>query len=40
MSTALVKPGSLVMGGAPLGVFVGIDEFEIKSALNADYFNI
>ena len=25
------------MGGQPLGVFVGIDEFEIKSALNADY---
>ena len=37
VSTALVKPGSLVMGGQPLGVFVGIDEFEIKSALNADY---
>ena len=37
VSTALVKPGSLVMGGQPLGVFVGTDEFEIKSALNADY---
>lgn len=37
VSSALVKPGSLVLGGQPLGVFVGIDEYEIKSSLNSDY---
>ena len=37
VSNALVKPGSLALGGQPLGVFVGTDEYEIKSSLNSDY---
>ena len=37
VSTALVKPGSLVIGGQPIGVFVGTNKFEIKSSLNSEY---
>lgn len=37
VSTALVNPGSLVIGGQPLGVFVGIEDYEIKSSLNSDF---
>ena len=37
VSTALVKPGSLVIGGQPIGVFVGTSQFEIKSSLNSEY---
>ena len=37
VSSALVKPGSLVLGGQPLGVFVGIDDYEIKSSLNSEF---
>ena len=32
VSTALVKPGSLVISGQPIGVFVGTNKFEIKSS--------
>jgi len=39
VSSALVKPGSLVIGGQPLGVFVGTGEFEIKSSLNSNYLD-
>lgn len=37
VSNAIVKPGTLVLGGQPLGVFVGTSEYEIKSSLNSDY---
>ena len=37
VSTALVKPGSLVIGGQPIGVFLGTNKFEIKSSLNSEY---
>ena len=37
VSAALVNPGSLVIGGQPLGVFVGIEDYEIKSSLNSDF---
>lgn len=37
VSTALVKPGSLVIGGQPIGEFVGTNKFEIKSSLNSEY---
>tara|TARA_Y100000589_G_scaffold41873_1_gene35173 strand:- start:119 stop:1246 length:1128 start_codon:yes stop_codon:yes gene_type:complete len=37
VSNALVKPGSLVIGGQPIGVFVGTNKFEIKSSINSEY---
>ena len=37
VSTAMVKPGSLVLGGAPLGVFVGTGEYEVRSSINSEF---
>ncbi len=39
VSTAFIKPGSLVIGGQPIGVFVGTGLFEIKSSLNSEYLS-
>ena len=37
VSTAMVKPGSLVLGGAPLGVFVGTGDYEVRSSINSEF---
>jgi membrane fusion protein (multidrug efflux system) len=40
VAAALVTPGALVLGGQPLGSFVGSGEYEIKSSLNSDFLSI
>ncbi|PCJ82746.1 MAG: hypothetical protein COA49_01395 [Bacteroidetes bacterium] len=37
VAEALVRPGSLVRAGQPLGTFVGSDVYEIKTAIQARY---
>jgi len=37
VAQAMVKPGSLVRAGQPLGLFVGTDVYEIKTAVHSRY---
>jgi multidrug efflux pump subunit AcrA (membrane-fusion protein) len=37
VAQAMVKPGSLVRAGQPLGLFVGMGVYEIKTAVNSRY---
>jgi membrane fusion protein, multidrug efflux system len=37
LTSAAVRPGTLVRAGQPLGAFVGEEEFEVKSAVHARY---
>jgi multidrug efflux pump subunit AcrA (membrane-fusion protein) len=37
VAQALVKPGSLVRAGQPLGLFVGTDVYEIQTAVHSRY---
>jgi len=36
VSTATVKPGALVRGGQPLGVFVGSGEYEVQTSISSE----
>lgn len=39
VANALVKPGALVRGGQPMGTFVGIGEYEIKSSVASEFID-
>ena len=39
VANALVKPGALVRGGQPIGTFVGIGKYEIKSSISSEFIH-
>jgi multidrug efflux pump subunit AcrA (membrane-fusion protein) len=39
VANTLVKPGALVRGGQPMGTFVGIGEYEIKSSVASEFID-